>query len=306
MNNRSYSFHQLKLIVKNEYLTDIRSKGFWIATILTPLIMGAFGIFIGFLAQDSDALRSISSPASNEMDNLSGLQILAMMTGMFLTLFIMIFGAQIFNKVKAEKSNRIVEILATTVDGRTMMFAKIISVALIGMTQLFLWGIILFLILGIFFAAFLPEISFSFLTRTDVWTVFIFTILYFIGGYLLYGSLYAATGAMSDKNNENQEYMTILTFILLAAFYIGQFAVDNSGSAFGLWCSMIPFTSPSVGLIAYTSGSLSLWQTILSLAILYVCAFLSISLSGKIYRSSILLMGKKFTPRDIMIFLKSR
>lgn len=306
MKNTSYSFRQLKLIVKNEYLTDIRSKGFWITTILMPLIMGAFGIFIGFLAQDSDALRSLSSPASDNMDNLTGLQIMAMMTGMFLTLFIMVFGAQIFNKVKAEKSNRIVEILATTVDGRTMMFAKIISVALIGITQMLLWGLILFVTLGVVFAAFLPEISFGFLYHTDVWTVLIFAILYFIGGYLLYGSLYAATGAMSDRNNENQEYMTILTFLLLGAFYIGQFAVDNSASEFSLWCAMIPFTSPSVGLISYTAGSINLWQTILSLAILYVCAFISISFSGKIYRSSLLLMGKKFTPRDILTFLKSK
>ena len=136
---------QLSLIIKNEYLTDIKSKSFWIATFVFPLVMVAFGAFIGFLAGDSESLTKTANFAAPEPDEMTPAKAMGMMLGMLLTLFIMMYGAQIFNKVKTEKCNRIVEILATCVEGRTMLMAKIISVGLIGLTQLMLW----FLLTGV-------------------------------------------------------------------------------------------------------------------------------------------------------------
>ncbi len=302
------SLKQLRLIIKNEYLTDIRNKGFWIATIIFPIILGVFSIFIGILAEDSTSLKAMSNPSGSDMDNFSIGQIIALLIGMLLTLFIMIYGAQIYSKVKAEKCNRIIEVLATSVDGRTMMMAKIISVALTGLTQIMLWCILLGIFAG---GAILILMSgttgdFDFISNSDIAISIILSLLYFIGGYLLYGSLYAATGAMTDRNNENQEYMSILTFILLAAFYIGQYAVEHSDSTLTKWCEFIPFTSPTVGAINAVSGAFPWWQTLISLVTLYGCAFLSIGISGKIYRSSLLLMGKKFTPKDIVTFIKAK
>lgn len=306
MNNNISAWRQIRLIVKNEYLTDIRNKSFWIVTIFVPIIMGAFSIFIGFLAQESDSLQALSNPTGSNMDDMSGREIFAMLMSMLLTIFIMVYGAQIFNKVKAEKCNRIVEILATSVDGRSLMFAKIISVALIGLTQILIWGIIFLLAGGILILMLAPEESVTLLLNPTVWEVVGISILYFTGGYLLYSSLYAASGAMTDRNNENQEYMTILTFILLGSFYIGMFAVENTSSMLTRWCDFIPFTSPTVGAINSAAGILPWWQTLISLLILYGTAFLSISISGKIYRSSLLLTGKKFTPKDIVTFLKAK
>ncbi|MCM1290612.1 MAG: ABC transporter permease [Prevotella sp.] len=304
--NRYNNLRQLRIIVANEYMTDIRSKGFWITTIALPLAMGLFSFFIGMLAKDSTVLQSIGNPSSSNMNELSGHEIMSMLTGMFLTLFIMLYGAQIFNKVKQEKCNRIVEILATCVEGRIMMFAKIISVALIGLTQILFWFILLGLSIWMLILVFIPEISLISLKYTDIFISFTLSVLYFIGGYLLYGSLYAAAGAMTDKNNENQEYMTILTFILLGSFYIGQFAVENFDSPLTVWCQYIPFTSPTIGAINATSGHASWWHTVISLLILYSSALLSITISGKIYRTSILLTGKKFSPRDIITFFRAK
>ena len=306
MANNISSFRQLKLIVHNEFMTDIRGKGFWIATFVVPVLMGAFSLFIGFLAKDSTALQAISSPASSDVEDFGAEQVAAMLVGMFLTLFIMMYGAQIFNKVKTEKTNRIVEILSTCVEGRTMMLAKIISVALIGILQILIWGLLLFLIIGGLVLVFLPDESFTFLSSSTFWIGAAVSLLYFIGGYLVYGSLYAAAGALTDKNNENQEYMTILTFILLGSCYVGPFAVDNASSACTLWCVYIPLTSPTIGSINAVSGAASWWETLISLIILYASAYFCISLSGKIYRSSLLLMGKKFSPKDILTFLKSK
>ena len=119
---------QLSLIIKNEYLTDVRAKSFWIATFVLPLVMIAFGVFIGFLSADSESLSTAANFAAPDKDSMTPDKALGMMLGMMLTLFIMMYGAQIFNKVKTEKCNRIVEILATCVPGRTMMMAKIIAV----------------------------------------------------------------------------------------------------------------------------------------------------------------------------------
>lgn len=297
---------QLSLIIKNEYITDIRAKSFWIATFVLPLVMVGFGIFIGFLANDSESLTKAANFAAPEPDEMTPAKLLGMMLGMLLTLFIMMYGAQIFNKVKTEKCNRIVEILSTCVDGRTMLLAKIIAVGLIGLTQLLLWFMITGIIAAGIVIVFMPDISFSFLGEAMFWKGLIWSLLFFIGGYVFYGSLFAAVGAMTDKNNENQEYMSILTFMLLGAFYIGEYAVDHGDGAFATVCMFLPFTSPTVGTVNAVGSDSPLWMCILSLLTLFGCALLSIAFAGKIYTSSLLLKGKKFSPRDIVTFLKSK
>lgn len=297
---------QLSLIIKNEYLTDIRAKSFWIATFVFPLVMIAFGVFIGFLAGDSDSLTKTANFAAPDPGEMTPAKAMGMMLGMLLTLFIMMYGAQIFNKVKTEKCNRIVEILATCVDGRTMLMAKIISVGLIGITQLLLWFLLTGIIVAGIVIVFVPEISFRFFANAMFWRALVWSVLFFIGGYIFYGSMFAAVGAMTDKNNENQEYMTILTFLLLGAFYIGEYAVDNGEGVFAIVCMFLPFTSPTVGTVNAVGGVTPLWMSILSLAVLYGSALLSIAFAGKIYTSSLLLKGKKFSPKDIVTFLKSK
>lgn len=133
---------QLSLIIKNEFLTDVRSKGFWISTILVPLIIVLFGAVFGFIMKDADTFNSMaeSMPTTPEPESMTPAKVVGMLMGMFLTFFLMIYGAMIFNKVKTEKCNRIMEILSTCVDGRTMMLAKIIAVGLLGLIQLLAWG----------------------------------------------------------------------------------------------------------------------------------------------------------------------
>lgn len=298
---------QLSLIIKNEFLTDVRSKGFWISTILVPLIIVLFGAVFGFIMKDADTFNSMaeSMPTTPEPESMTPAKVVGMLMGMFLTFFLMIYGAMIFNKVKTEKCNRIMEILSTCVDGRTMMLAKIIAVGLLGLIQLLAWGSIIIIFAVGFFMVFQFAIPWEVLTNPKVYLAFAYMLLYFIGGYVLYGSLYAACGAITDKDNENQAYMTVITFLLLGAFYIGQFAVDNGTSAFAVACNYIPFTSPTVGTINAISGASPVWQTLLSLVVLYATAALCVMFAGKLYRSSMLLKGKQFTPRDIITFIKT-
>lgn len=298
--------NQLALIIKNEYLTDVKNKSFWIGTILVPILFIAFGVFIGIMMQDSDTMQNMANPAAPDPDDLNGTQVLGMMTGIFLAMFLMIYGAQIFNKVKKEKCNRIMEVLATCVTGRTMMFGKIISVGLLGLTQLVIWIGLIFLGMTAIITVFNPDIPWHELNDPRVYMALLWSILFFIGGYVFYGAIYAACGAMTDKDNENQGYMTLITFMLLGSFYIGEFAVTNPTSPFVTFCAFFAFTSPTISAVNAIAQSVPLWQSILSLVVLYICAAISVSFAGKIYTSSLLLKGKKFTPKDLILFIRMK
>lgn len=298
---------QLKIIVSTEYLTDIRSKSFWISTFVVPIVIILFGGVLGVLMAESDTFTKTMSelPTQPDSEEMTAAKAVGMMAGIFLTFFLMIYGAMIFNKVKTEKCNRIMEIICTSVPGKTLMLGKILSVGLTGLTQLLIWGLLLFAGVTIFFLIFGFDVPWDYLTAGKTYLAITWTILYFVGGYVLFGSLFAACGAITDKDNENQAYMTIITFILLGAFYLGEFAVDNGDSTLAIVCSYIPFTSPTVGTVAAVSGAAPIWQTATSLAVLYVCSFFCVAFAGKLYRSSMLLKGKQFTPKDIITFIKS-
>lgn len=298
---------QLGLIIKNEFLTDVRGKGFWISTIIVPIIVIAVSIGFGFLMSESDTLTSTMDklPTQPDPEEMTAAKAAGMILGMFLTFFLMIYGAMIFNKVKTEKCNRIMEILSTCVEGKTMMLAKIISVGLLGFVQLLTWAVMIFIGVAAFFMIFQFAVPWDYLSNPKAYLALLWMVLFFVGGYIFYGSLFAACGAITDKDNENQAYMSVITFILLGAFYIGEFAVDNGNSALSIACNYIPFTSPTVGTINAISGTSPVWQTLVSLAVLYACAFFSVGFAGKLYRSSMLLKGKQFTPKDIITFIRS-
>lgn len=299
--------NNLKIIIEREYLNDITSRSFWLSTILFPILIIGFGLFVGFLASDSETLQEISSVGGpDNPDDLSGVQIMGMMLGMFLTIFLMVYGTQIFNKVKTEKANRIMEIIATSTSGRTMMLGKVVAVALIGLTQLIVWFVLIIGGAAILMAFFNIGELMGLLTDIRVWLALLYSVLFFAGGYLLYGSFYAMVGAMTDRDNENQGYIVIITFLLMASFYIAQFALDNPNAPIAVWSSYIPFTSPSIGAVGAITGALSWWQTLISLAILYCSAWFAVTIAGKIYTSAMLLNGKKFTPQDLLTFIKAK
>lgn len=298
---------QLSLIIRNEYHTDITSKSFWISTIVVPVLMVAFGGFAGYMMSQSETAMGVQeSIMGSPSEEMTPLKAIGLLMGMCLTIFIMMYGSQIFQKVKTEKTNRIVEILATCVPGRTMMLAKIIAVGLVGMTQLFLWGLIIFGLVAGIVVVFSVDIPWGEVLSYDYIMAVIWSVLFFLGGYIFFGSLFAAVGAMTDKNNENQEYVAVLTFILLISFYIGEYAIDHGSSSFVRILSYIPFTSPTIGAVNAITQTSPLWESIASVIILYACAWIAMSLAGKIYTSSILLKGKKFSPKDIVTFLKSK
>lgn len=299
---------KLRIIIANEVKTEVMAKSFWISTFIVPVLILIFGIFAGFMMKDSNSFMNATHGmnAGPDPDEITPLKALGMMLGIFPVMFLMMYGTMIFNKVKTEKCNRIVEILATCVDGRTMMMAKIIAVGIVGLLQLALWMLLLVVLGG--FAVLISGIGipWNILSNSDLWMAFMWAFLFFIGGYVFYAALYAAVGAMTDKNNENQGYITLITLGILASFYIGEYAVDNASGGFIMACSFIPFTSSTILTVTSAAKEAPLWLSLTGLAALYFFAFISVVLAGKIYTSSILLKGKKLSPRDIVTFIKAK
>lgn len=299
---------KLSILVSNDVKTDLSTKSFWIATFAVPVIIGAFGAFAGVLMADSDSFMNSTHGmnAGPDPEDMTPLKVVGMILGIFPVIFLMMYGSMIFNKVKTEKTSRIVEILATSVDGRTMMLSKILSVGIVGLIQLALWMV---MVVGVIFFCLLIAgigIPFHVFANFDYWMALIWAVLFFVGGYTFYGALFAAVGAMSDSNNENQGYVALLTFVLLGSFYIGEYALDHSSGAFITACCYIPFTSSTVLTVLSASKETPVWMSVTGLVALYAFALLSIAVSGKIYTSSLLLRGKKFSLADIATFLKAK
>lgn len=304
--------NKLKLIIINEYKTAVGCKSFWIMTFIFPVIMVAFGMIMGFLMSDSTSTVSFfnsindSTGITPDEETMTPAKAVAMIVGVILTMAMLICGSQIMQLVRQEKTNRIMEFLATCVPGRTMLLAKIISVALVCLTQVILWGAcILFFLIGVIYV-FDIDMPWSYLLHPLFLKAMLWAVLYFIGGFLMFSSLFAACGALTGSNNENQQYLSILMMFVLASMYIGMYAVDHPTSVFASVCAYFPLTSPTVGAVNAITGEVPLWSSILSLIVLFACAYGSIVLGGKIYASSMLLKGTSLSPKTIAAFLKAK
>ena len=255
---------------------------------------------------------------------------IATVVGMIFTfliyMFIFVYGAMVMQGVLEEKTNRIVEVMISSVKPFDLMMGKIIGIGLVGLTQFFLWAIlivILNVIVGVAFvvpnmdveamqaahtAAATADISkmqevYGMISSVNFFELGAFFILFFVGGYLVYASLFAAIGSMVDSSEDTQQFMMPITVIILFAFYAGLYSVNNPNGPLAFWTSMIPFTSPVV-MMTRIPFEIPLWEKLLSIVLLFVTVFLMVKLSAKIYRVGILMYGKKPSVKEIWKWLK--
>ena len=236
---------------------------------------------------------------------------LASTIGMIFTfliyMFIFVYGAMVMQGVMEEKTNRIVEVIVSSVKPFDLMMGKLVGIGLVGLTQFGIWAIV---VLGVGFSGiFLPDniamvqsIGGLFGSINMVEICFYF-ILFFIGGYLMYASMFAAIGAMVDSQEDTQQYMMPITILVLFAFYAGFFSAQNPDGPLAFWTSIIPFTSPIVMMVRVPFG-VPWWQMLLSVALLAITVILIVKLAAKIYRVGILMYGKKPTYAEIIKWIR--
>lgn len=254
--------------------------------------------------------------------------IIGIFTTMLIYMFIFVSGAQVMNSVVQEKVNRIVEVMVCSVKPWELMWGKIIAVGLTSLTQMALWAILTMIIVAVAMGimdldllamsasqhmptnipADMQDMSnmsskLSSLLAIDWGFVFIMFIVYFIGGYLLYSSLFAAIGASVDNEEDTNQFMMPITIIVLFALYAGIYSAENPDGPLAFWCSIIPFTSPMVMMVRIPFD-VPIWQLVLSLAILALTIVTTIWVSAKIYRVGILMYGKKPSLKEIIKWLK--
>ena len=141
------------------------------------------------------------------------------------------------------------------------------------------------------------------LAGIDFTQILVSLILYFIGGYVLYASLFAAIGSAVDNEADTNQFMIPITIIILFAFYVGIFSAENPEGAMAWWCSMIPFTSPIVMMVRIPFG-VALWELILSMVLLFASAVGMTWVAARIYRVGILLYGKKPSYKELFKWIK--
>ena len=245
--------------------------------------------------------------------------------GYLLMMFIIIYGNMVMRSVIEEKTNRIIEIIISSVKPIHLMLGKILGTSLAGITQFFIWVIlggilltILSTIAGVDIAAAhgaqqeaMQQISDNDLqqllldiARLPMLTLLISFLVYFIGGYFLYSSIYAAIGAAVDNETDTQQFMLPVILPLMLGIYVGFFAViENPHGTVSTVFSMIPLTSPIVMLMRIPFG-VPWWELALSIAILVLSIAGVVWLAAKIYRVGILMYGKKPGYKELYKWLK--
>jgi len=237
------------------------------------------------------------------------------MTGILIYMFIFMYGTMVMRGVIEEKTNRIVEIIISSVKPFQLMIGKIMGVALVGLTQFFLWIVLTIFISSVAEFMFIDssEISNSLnaadksvvlqeVTRLtggiDLVLIFISFIFYFLFGYLMYSSLFAAVGSAVDAEADTQQFMLPITIPLIFSFLLIQPVMDNPDGMLAFWLSIIPLTSPIIMMARLPFGVES-WQLILSMITLVIGFIATTYLAAKIYRTGILMYGKKISYKEL-------
>ena len=229
------------------------------------------------------------------------------------------YGTMVMKGVIEEKTSRIVEVMISSLRPFQLMMGKIIGVALVGLTQFLLWIIFtvalsalaeLVLLNDTFLATSSAENQSIIITQIKSFTsginliqIFLSFLFYFIAGYLMYSSLFAAVGSAVDAEADTQQFILPVTLPLILSFILIQPIMDNPEGSLAFWLSIIPFTSPVIMMVRLPFG-VENWEIILSMTILVSTFIITTWLAGKIYRIGILMYGKKANIRELLKWIR--
>lgn len=264
-------------------------------------------------------------------------RMIGLICGFLIYMFIFMFSSQVLRGVLEEKTNRIVEVLISSVKPFQLLMGKIVGVALVGLTQFVLWVMLTFFIVGgvqlaapSVFGVSTPSIEaaapagatqvqemagaptvaepslfqqlFDFYPFSFTQLIICF-LFYFLFGYLIYASLFAAVGSAVDNETDSNQFTLPITIPLLLTIMLIVPIAESPNGSLSWWLSMIPLTSPVAMLIRLPSG-VPLTDLLLSMVLLVAFFLFSVWFAAKVYRVGILMYGKKITYRDLLKWLK--
>ncbi|PCJ86726.1 MAG: ABC transporter permease [Flavobacteriales bacterium] len=257
--------------------------------------------------------------------------------GLLIYMFIFLYGVQVMRGVIEEKTSRIIEVIISSVKPFQLMLGKIIGVAMVGLTQFLLWVILTITIVTaaqVFFftdmmdpavqaqmttemmeqmqqsksAQFNLNDPNNIVNRTDWGVMLGLFLFYFLGGYLLYSAMFAAIGAAVDNETDSQQFILPVSLPLIIAYTVSTMIVNNPEGPAAFWFSIIPLTSPVVMLVRVAigigDGGVPYWEVGLSMGLLVIGFLLTTWLAAKIYRTGILMYGKKVNYKELWKWLR--
>ncbi|WP_338876561.1 ABC transporter permease [Spirosoma sp. SC4-14] len=277
-----------------------------------------------------DAQTINLSEGGEKSSNAIAMTIIGYFCAFLIYISVFIYGTQVMRGVMEEKTNRIVEVIISSVKPFQLMLGKILGVALVGLTQFMLW---ILLTIGLFTvggtlvgdkvergrqamqnssAVASPDqvaktdkakngAVASVLKAVETLNIPLIVasfLFYFLGGYLLYSALFGAIGAAVDNETETQQFMFPITIPIIGAIAVAQFVIKDPDGALAFWTSMIPFTSPVVMMVRIPFG-VPAWELILSMVLLVLGFMGTTWLAARIYRVGILMYGKKVTYKEL-------
>jgi len=285
-------------------------------------------------------IRTIKlSEGGGEKESNTGIAMaLGYISGFLMYMFLLFLGTQVMRGVLEEKTNRIVEIIISSVKPFQLMLGKIVGIALVGLTQLLIWSISTVILVMIAQAIFFPELGLTpteqvvtqdvmsanpvqtpaessspemeelrmaFATLGNInFAVMIGSFLfYFLGGFFLYASLFAAVGAAVDNDTDTQQFIFPILIPLILSIIILFSIINTPGSPIAFWFSIIPFTSPII-MMARIPFGVPMEQVILSMVLLVAFFIGTVWLAGKIYRTGILMYGKKVNYKELWKWIR--
>jgi len=268
---------------------------------------------------------------------------MAYIGGFLMYMLVFLFGSQVMRGVIEEKTSRVVEVIVSSVKPVQLMMGKIIGIALVGLTQFMIWVILTIAVVTFVRTTVLKKTDITEIAQTlpqDIMTenqfpgspaeagvaeinpqltefskifenamnqnwllIILAFIFYFITGYLLYASVFAAIGSAVDNETETQQFMMPVTIPIILGLMVAVGTMQNPESSLSFWCSIIPLTSPIV-MIARIPFGVPMWQLALSMGLMLVTFMAFVWMAAKVYRTGILMYGKKTSWKEIWKWLK--
>lgn len=273
----------------------------------------------------------------DEETSLTKKSIMAVAAALMIYLFVFMYGVLVLRGVIEEKSNRVVEIIVSSVKPIQLMAGKILGICLVGLVQFVLWICLSFAIVSaaqklifpeIYTPTPLPELAQSLETSATAtqltsnstqldyvvnvfqtlegvnWGVMLVAfVFFFIAGYLLYGGIFAGIGALLDHDSDTQQFIIPVSLPLILSIILLNAIIVNPAGALAQWLSFIPFTAP-IAMMARLPFGVPYWQVIISALVLIISCWGSMWFAARMYKSGLLMYGKKVGLRTIFQFLK--
>ena len=250
---------------------------------------------------------------------------MGLILGMLLYFILIVYGQQVLQSVIDEKQTRVLDVMVTSCTPFELMMGKILGIALVAALQIVIWAVLVIgasafvmpMIMGnsgmdamtaAASAASDPEVVGIMSKLTNVGYLaglFLELLLYIVGGFLFYASMYAAIGSAVDTPQDAAQFNGIIMMPVIVAIIVMMNVMNDPNSDMVFWCSMIPFTSPIV-MMARIPFGIPTWQVIVSLVVLYISFLLMTWLAGRIFRVGVFMHGKKPTWKDLGAWIKMK